>query len=94
MKCEWCDSIQIAETVNVVYWELPDGTRAIEIEDTPCMSCMTCGIMYQTEEVVKEIETQLLLVRTNDLPKSIAYKELMKVPRLLKRNYFDFSTSD
>ena len=46
---------------------------------------------YQTDSTVKEIEDQLLLIDTNQIhSNSITYKELMKIPRLLKRNYFDF----
>ncbi|GGE59846.1 YokU family protein [Priestia taiwanensis] len=94
MRCHWCDSSQVIEKVNVVYWELPDGTRAIEIHETPCVTCSECGIIYQTEAIVNEIETQLLLIRTSELPKVLTFEELMKVPRLLKRNYFDFSKTD
>jgi uncharacterized YokU family protein len=94
MKCEWCESAKVVEDVNVVYWELPNGTRAIEIHATPCINCTDCGMTYQTEETVKEIENQLFLIRTTDLPKLLTYKELMGKPRLLKRNYFDFSTKE
>ncbi len=36
MNCMWCDSTE-AESLNTVYWELPDGTKAIEIQETPCV---------------------------------------------------------
>ena len=49
-------------------------------------------MVYQTDEVTKEIEDQLFLVDTKKIGKSISYKELMAPPRLLKRNYFDFSS--
>jgi uncharacterized YokU family protein len=45
---------------------------------------------YQEEEIIEEVETQLLLVDTKKLDESIRYDELLKVPRLLKRNYFKF----
>lgn len=90
INCVWCGSI--AETnENTVYWELPDGTRAIEITGTPIIFCSNCRMTYTTEETVKEIEDQLFLVDTKKISKSIRYAHLMALPRLLKRNYFDFS---
>lgn len=47
---------------------------------------------YQTEEVTKEIENQLFLIDTKKLGEKISYNELMKIPKLLKRNYFDFTS--
>lgn len=32
MNCMWCDSTEAKESLNTVYWELPDGTKAIEIK--------------------------------------------------------------
>jgi uncharacterized YokU family protein len=92
MKCDWCESARAVQSKNTVYWELPDGTKAIEITDTPCITCPECGIAYQTEEMVKQIEDQLFLINTKQLAKSITYTELMNQQRLLKRNYFDFSS--
>lgn len=40
------------------------------------------------DQTVKEIEDQLFLIYTKDLPKQLTYEELMGRPRLLKRNYF------
>ena len=89
--CEWCGNE--GETgENSVYWELPDGTRAIQITETPAVVCDTCQMVYQTDEITKEIEDQLFLVDTKKIGKSISYKELMAPPRLLKRNYFDFTS--
>ncbi|EMA6344241.1 YokU family protein [Bacillus cytotoxicus] len=90
MNCMWCESTEATESVNTVYWELPDGTKAIEIQKTPCISCFSCGMEYQPDHIVKEIEDQLFLIYTKDLPKQLTYEELMERPRLLKRNYFDF----
>lgn len=91
MKCQWCDSVKITLCSDTVYWELPDGTRAIEIKETPTYICGDCQINYQSDSIVKEIEDQLLLIDTTQIhSNSITYKELMKIPRLLKRNYFDF----
>lgn len=90
MRCEWCDSKQILISTDSVYWELPDGTRAIEITETPTIVCRECQISYQQDQVVKDIEDQLMLVNTKHVPNSITYESLMKLPRLLKRNYFDF----
>ncbi|WP_066366147.1 YokU family protein [Neobacillus fumarioli] len=91
MKCQWCGSNTAQETNNTVYWELPDGTKAIEIRETPSIHCPECGMTYQSDELVKEIEDQLFLIDTSKLEKSMTFETLMAVPRLLKRNYFDFS---
>jgi len=90
MKCDWCESENVSQVSKTVYWELPDGTRAIEIGDTPGIKCSSCGMEYQTEAVIEEIEDQLLLIDTTKLHKQITYKDLMAQPRLLKRNYFKF----
>ncbi|WP_249365725.1 YokU family protein [Cytobacillus citreus] len=91
MICEWCESDAARESSNTVYWELPDGTKAIEIQDTPSIHCMECGMTYQTDSTVNEIEDQLFLIDTSKLDKSMKYETLMEAPRLLKRNYFDFA---
>lgn len=31
MNCMWCDSIEVKESLNIVYWELLDGMKVIEI---------------------------------------------------------------
>ena len=90
MNCEWCGSEKVISSTDTVYWELPDGTRAIEIKETPTIICQNCQFNYQSESLVKSIEDQLLLIDTKNLSKSITYEELMKLPRLLKKNYFDF----
>ncbi|WP_028399616.1 YokU family protein [Ectobacillus panaciterrae] len=92
MKCSWCENTTAKESVNTVYWELPDGTKTVQIEETPCVCCSACGMTYQTEDTVKQIEDQLFLIDTKQLPKILSFEDLMKRPRLLKRNYFDFST--
>lgn len=89
-QCEWCESQNIKMTKNTVYWELPDGSRAIEITETPACSCENCGMFYQPEKIVQSIEEQLLLINTKKLDKTISYDQLMKMERWLKRNYFDF----
>lgn len=90
LLCEWCGQ-EAEKGEKTVYWELPDGTRAIQITETPAVVCEECKMVYQTDEVTKEIEDQLFLIDTKKIGKSISYKELMALPRLLKRNYFDFS---
>lgn len=90
LLCNWCGS-KARTGENIVYWELPDGTRAIEITETPAVICSNCNMIYQTEEITKEIEDQLFLIDTKKIGKTISYQELMALPRLLKRNYFDFS---
>ncbi|MEH7239380.1 YokU family protein [Bacillus sp. JJ1562] len=92
MNCMWCESEKAHEDTNSVFWELPDGTRAIEITETPSIKCEGCGMEYQEESIIKEIEDQLFLVDTKKIGDKITFKGLMELPRLLKRNYFDFSS--
>jgi uncharacterized YokU family protein len=93
-KCAWCESQNINESSETVYWELPDGTRAIQINETPSISCRDCDMVYQSDELVKSIEDQLFLIDVKKIGKEINYEKLMEQPRLLKRNYFDFSSYD
>ncbi|MDE3839264.1 YokU family protein [Bacillus methanolicus] len=89
-NCLWCQSKNITKEKTKVYWELPDGTKAIEISETPSISCHDCQMVYQSDDTVKEIENQLFIINTRLLGKSVTYHELMNMPKLLKRNYFDF----
>lgn len=91
-KCTWCESENITMSPQSVFWELPDGSRAIEISETPSIVCLDCEVVYQSDEHVKEIEDQLFLIDTKIIGKSISYERLMELPRLLKKNYFDFSS--
>jgi uncharacterized YokU family protein len=91
IHCDWCGG-KATKGEGKVYWELPDGSRAIEITATPAVICKECNMVYQTDEVTKVIENQLFLVDTKVIGYTISYKELMEMPRLLKRNYFDFSS--
>jgi uncharacterized YokU family protein len=61
MQCEWCGENEAELINNTVYWELPDGSRAKEIQDTPAVKCNACGIEYQEETVINELEDQLML---------------------------------
>jgi uncharacterized YokU family protein len=88
MKCLWCESEKAGPTGLTGYWELPDGSRAIEITMIPSVSCGSCGMEYQEDHIVDEIEDQLMLIDTKNIESSIVYSELMSVPRLLKKNYF------
>lgn len=90
MCCEWCSSENITKEEVAVFWELPNGTKAIEIRETPCINCKECGMNYQEEEIIEQIEEQLLLINTKILENSLIFDELMGKPRLLKRNYFKF----
>lgn len=92
LKCDWCHADHLEELKAVVHWELPDGSRAITITNVPSFYCDQCKFTYQKEDLVKTIEDQLLLISTELLPVSVSFDELMKQPRLLKRNYFDFSS--
>jgi uncharacterized YokU family protein len=89
--CDWCGG-KASEGEGTVYWELPDGSRAIEITETPAVVCKDCDMVYQTDEVIKEIEDQLFLVDTKGIGNTISFKEFTELPKLLKRNYFDFSS--
>ncbi|MFC0472325.1 YokU family protein [Halalkalibacter kiskunsagensis] len=91
MSCEWCEEPEIESITCTVYWELPDGTRAIEITTTPGIQCNACGMEYQSEDVINELEDHLMLIDTTKIGKSISYNELMDQPKLLKRNYFRFN---
>ena len=91
MTCQWCESANIVESTNTVYWELPDGTKAIEIKETPCVVCQDCNITYQTDDTVGAIEEQLYLINTKLIERTLSFQELIQQPRLLKKNYFDFS---
>ena len=70
--CPWCEVGTLQSVTDTVFWELPDGSRAVEIDET-----------------TKEIEDQLFLIDTKQLGKQTTYDELMKMKRVLKRNYFD-----
>jgi uncharacterized YokU family protein len=89
--CEWCGG-KASNGEGTVYWELPDGSRSIEITATPAVICKECDMVYQTDKVTKEIEDQLFIVDTKVIGNTISFKELMELPRLLKRNYFNFSS--
>jgi uncharacterized YokU family protein len=91
LNCEWCGGIA-TKGEGKVYWELPDGSRAIEIMATPTVICKECEMVYQPDNVIKEIEDQLFLVDTKLIGNTISFKELIELPRLLKKNYFDFSS--
>jgi len=90
MTCEWCQSNNVQDTMNTVYWELPDGSRTVEIFDTPSVKCIDCGMEYQTEALVQEIEDHLFLINTKNLERKLSYADLMSVEKILKKNYFKF----
>jgi uncharacterized YokU family protein len=90
MNCDWCSSDETARQTTSVFWELPDGTKGIEIQKTPCIVCRGCGMIYQEEKVIEQIEDQLFLIDTKSIEKSLTFEELMAKPKLLKRNYFKF----
>ncbi|ASB88819.1 YokU family protein [Bacillus sonorensis] len=91
-RCDWCGYAEAEDAQTTVYWELPDGTKAIEITETPAVACQSCGMVYQEDSVTEDIENQLLLIDTKKLPSSVSFDRLMKTERILKRNYFDFSS--
>jgi uncharacterized YokU family protein len=91
LRCLWCEADHASRAKSTGYWELPDGSRAIEIQFIPSILCANCGMEYQEDQTVEEIEEQLLLIDTKRLPKITTYQKLMEQPRLLKKNYFDFN---
>lgn len=92
IACEWCSGKNVKQTNDSVFWELPDGSRAIEISATPTYFCRDCEMIYQSEPIIKEIENHLYLIDCKQIGKVISFEDLMKIPRLLKKNYFDFSS--
>lgn len=93
-ECPWCEIGKLSSVAGTVYWELPDGTRAVEITETPSSYCENCHALFQRDEIVKEIEDQLFLIDTKELAKQTTYEKLLKMKRMLKRNYFDFSLEE
>ncbi|MBY0122731.1 YokU family protein [Bacillus sp. S/N-304-OC-R1] len=90
-KCAWCEEGDIETGLGDVYWELPDGTRAIKIREVPTVYCKECQMEYQDVELVKQIDDQLFLINTKEIRGETTYEKLMSQPKLLKRNYFDFT---
>ncbi|UCZ54888.1 YokU family protein [Bacillus shivajii] len=90
MKCKWCESDTAIHSLESAYWELPDGTRAVEITEVPSVKCDDCNMVYIEESLIDEIEDQFMLIETKKLGKTFSYKELMEQPTLLKKNYFKF----
>jgi uncharacterized YokU family protein len=88
MRCLWCENNQAEQKGLTGYWELPDGSRAIEITVIPSVACLACGMEYQEDHIVDEIEDQLMLIDTKKIMTPISYMDLMNIPRLLKKNYF------
>jgi len=88
MKCLWCESEEAEKAGLTGYWELPDGSRAVQITVIPSVSCSSCGMEYQEDHIVDEIEDQLMLIDTKKIDSTISYTELMNIPRFLKKNYF------
>ena len=89
MNCMWCDSTEAKESLNTVYWELPDGTKAIETKRHHAfLFLMWYGLSIRSNS--ERNRRSIVLIYTKDLPKQLTYEELMGRPRLLKRNYFDF----
>jgi uncharacterized YokU family protein len=89
-RCEWCGGEDVLEEKGNVYWELPDGTRAITIKEVPGINCRKCGMEYQEEHVINAIEDQLMLIDSKSLSDTVTYEELLNIPKILKRNYFRF----
>ena len=88
--CPWCEVGELSSVTDTVFWELPDGTRAVEITETPSFYCDNCRALFQSDEIVKEIEDQLFLIDTKKLFNKTTFEDLLKMKRLLKKNYFDF----
>lgn len=87
-ECMWCDSKSALDSSKTGYWELHDGSRAIQIKEIPSIHCQACGMEYHEDEIVEEIEDQLMLIDTKKLNTVLTFSELMAVERFLKKNYF------
>lgn len=91
MQCKWCNSENATESLEPAYWELPDGTNAVEILQVPSVKCQDCNIIYIEEKLIDELENHFMLIDTKKLTNTFTYEELMKQPTLLKKNYFAFT---
>lgn len=89
-ECMWCNEEAAEDMTKTGYWELHDGTRALQIDEIPAVCCSSCGMEYHEDHVVEEIEDQLLLIDTKKLGKVVSFNELMATERFLKKNYFKF----
>ncbi|MBU9711392.1 YokU family protein [Evansella tamaricis] len=90
MNCKWCHSQEATKSLEKAYWELPDGSRAVEMTHVPSIHCPSCEMIYIQEDIIDEIEDQMMLIDTNKLPDVFSYHQLMDQPKLLKKNYFKF----
>lgn len=90
MVCNWCNSTNADHSLEKAYWELPDGSRAVEMTHVPSVSCPDCEMTYIEDDIIDEIEDQMMLIDTSNLPNSFTYQQLMDQPKLLKKNYFKF----
>ncbi|PYZ94598.1 YokU family protein [Salipaludibacillus keqinensis] len=88
MQCKWCNSVNAFDSLEPAYWELPDGTRAVEMKDVPSIKCPDCDMVYIEEDMIEKIETHLMLINTKNLGATFTFKEFMDQPTLLKKNYF------
>ncbi|KUP06477.1 hypothetical protein Q75_08075 [Bacillus coahuilensis p1.1.43] len=89
-KCEWCKRGPLDDIFETVFWELPDGSGAIEINLVPSTYCPYCSMKQLEEATTNEIEDQLLLIDREKLSSPLSFEELMSIPRFLKKNYFRF----
>ncbi|MFE0505152.1 YokU family protein [Peribacillus butanolivorans] len=60
--CPWCEIGKLTSVTGTVYWELPDGTRAVEITETPSSHCENCKALFQSDEIVKGIEDHITYI--------------------------------
>ena len=90
--CQWCEQPKAIKVMESVYWELPDGTKAIEITGVPAFKCESCSgsAVYQSEEIIQEIDNQPFIIDMKEIEKSLTYEELMNKSKILKRTYFNF----
>ncbi|MBM7692527.1 putative YokU family protein [Peribacillus deserti] len=91
-ECVWCNERSIVDIEDQVYWELPDGSRSIEITATPSLFCSSCHAVYLDEKLAADLEDQLFLIDRNELSSSISFSKLMALPKMLKKNYFNFKS--
>lgn len=83
MKCIWCESDDVRESVKDCYWITPDGKTSVRILHVPAIDCPNCR-PYVIESVVQKIEEALYWHDLSALGAVFTYEELMNAPRITK----------
>ena len=54
--CPWCEVGTLQSVTDTVFWELPDGSRAVEIDETPSFYCDNCQALFQMMKRRKKLK--------------------------------------